>query len=539
MATNGASAAPTKVTILGKDSIVVDYGIWQNYIADDLVKNTPSSTYVLITDTNIGPTYIPTFEKAFSAAASASTNKPRLLTYTIPPGENSKSRNTKGVVEDWLLSQGCTRDTVIIALGGGVIGDMIGFVAATYMRGIKFVQVPTTLLAMVDSSIGGKTAIDTPAGKNLVGAFWQPERIYIDLQFLETLPKREVINGMAEVVKTAAIWDEKEFTTLEGNANIILAALDQRTENGRRNFDSIATILKRIVLGSVRVKAEVVSADEREGGLRNLLNFGHSIGHAFEAILTPQILHGEAVAIGMVKEAELARYLGVLDPSAVARLTKCIASYGLPTSLADKTVRRRTANKHCPVDELIKIMAVDKKNSGSIKKVVLLSGIGRTYEKKASTVADRDIKIALSPSISVHPSVPSDLNVTCTPPGSKSISNRVLVLAALGSGSCRISNLLHSDDTQVMLDAIAKLQGASFSWENDGKELVVTGNGGNLKATNDELYLGNAGTAARFLTSVTALAQPVEGVTSTVVTGNARMKAVSYTHLTLPTKRIV
>ena len=243
------------------------------------------------------------------------------------------------------------RDTVIIALGGGVIGDMIGYVAATYMRGIKFVNVPTTLLAMVDSSIGGKTAIDVPAGKNLVGAFWQPERIYIDLQFLESLPKREVINGMAEVVKTAAIWNEEEFTTLEGNADAILAAIDQKPVNGRRNFDNIATILKRIVLGSVRVKAEVVSADEREGGLRNLLNFGHSIGHAYEAILTPQILHGECVAIGMVKEAELARYLGVLDPSAVARLTKCIASYGLPTSLSDKTVRKRSANKHCPVDE--------------------------------------------------------------------------------------------------------------------------------------------------------------------------------------------
>ncbi len=449
---------------------------------------------------------------------------PRLLTYQIPPGETSKSRSTKAAVEDWLLSHGCVRDTVIIALGGGVIGDMIGYVAATYMRGIKFVNVPTTLLAMVDSSIGGKTAIDVPAGKNLIGAFWQPEKIYIDLQFLETLPKREVINGMAEVVKTAAIWNEDEFTALEGNADTILAAIDQKAVNGRKNFDSIAGILKRIVLGSVRVKAEVVSADEREGGLRNLLNFGHSIGHAFEAILTPQILHGECVAIGMVKEAELARYLGVLDPSAVARLTKCIASYGLPTSLADKTVRKRTANKHCTVDEIIKIMAVDKKNAGAIKKIVLLSGIGRTYEKKASSVADSDIRIALSPSISVHPGVPSGLNVTCTPPGSKSISNRVLVLAALGTGSCHITNLLHSDDTQVMLDALAKMQGASFSWENDGKELVVTGNGGNLKATKEELYLGNAGTAARFLTSVTALCQPVEGVKSTIVTGNARMK---------------
>ncbi|KAF2848332.1 Pentafunctional AroM protein [Plenodomus tracheiphilus IPT5] len=524
MATNGTPAEPTRVNILGKDSIVVDYGLWQSYIAQDLLTNIPSSTYVLITDTNIGPLYTPTFERAFAAAASSLASSPRLLTYQIPPGETSKSRSTKAAVEDWLLSQGCVRDTIIIALGGGVIGDMIGYVAATYMRGIKFVNVPTTLLAMVDSSIGGKTAIDVPAGKNLVGAFWQPERIYIDLQFLESLPKREVINGMAEVVKTAAIWNEEEFTTLEGNANTILAAIDQKPVNGRRNFDGIAGILKRIVLGSVRVKAEVVSADEREGGLRNLLNFGHSIGHAYEAILTPQILHGECVAIGMVKEAELARYLGVLDPSAVARLTKCIASYGLPTSLADKTVRRRSANKHCPVDELIKIMAVDKKNAGAVKKIVLLSGIGRTHEKKASSVADRDIKIALSPSISVRPGVPSDLNVTCTPPGSKSISNRVLVLAALGTGPCRITNLLHSDDTQVMLDALAKMQGASFAWEDDGKVLVVTGNGGNLRATSNELYLGNAGTAARFLTSVTALCQPVEGITSTIVTGNARMK---------------
>ncbi|KAH7130218.1 EPSP synthase-domain-containing protein [Dendryphion nanum] len=524
MAANGASAQPTKVPILGKETIVVDYGLWQSYIAQDLLSNIPSSTYVLITDTNIAPLYVPTFEKSFNREASNRSSPPRLLTYTIPPGENSKSRSTKGVVEDWLLSQGCTRDTVIIALGGGVIGDMIGFVAATYMRGIKFVQVPTTLLAMVDSSIGGKTAIDTPAGKNLVGAFWQPDRIYIDLQFLESLPKREIINGMAEVVKTAAIWNEDEFTALEGNAETILRAIDQKPVDGRRNLDSIAQILKRIVLGSVRVKAEVVSADEREGGLRNLLNFGHSIGHAMEAILTPQILHGECVAMGMVKEAELARYLGVLDPSAVARLSKCIASYGLPTSLSDKTVRKRSANKHCPVDELISIMAVDKKNAGKQKKIVLLSGIGRTYEKKASSVADRDIKIILSPSVLVHPGIPTESVVTCTPPGSKSISNRVLVLAALGSGSCRITNLLHSDDTQVMLDALAKMQGASFSWENDGKELVVTGNGGQLKATNDELYLGNAGTASRFLTSVAAIAATNGDITSTVLTGNARMK---------------
>ena len=157
------------------------------------------------------------------------------------------------------MKQGCTRDTVILALGGGVVGDMIGFVAATYMRGVRFVQIPTSLLAMVDSSIGGKTAIDVPMGKNLIGSFWQPERIYIDLAFRETLDKRQVCNGMAEVVKTAAIWDEKEFERLEEGADAIMAALEKPAGPGR--FEGIEEVFKRIVLGSARVKAEVVKTD--------------------------------------------------------------------------------------------------------------------------------------------------------------------------------------------------------------------------------------------------------------------------------------
>ncbi|KAK4987745.1 3-dehydroquinate dehydratase (3-dehydroquinase) [Elasticomyces elasticus] len=520
---NDTKNGPTKVPILGKDSIVVEYGLWRNYVAHDILHNIVSSTYVLITDTNIGSIYTPVFQEAFEREVAKTGTRARLLTYQVPPGESSKSRATKGAVEDWLLSQGCTRDTVIIALGGGVIGDMVGFVAATYMRGVRFVQVPTSLLAMVDSSIGGKTAIDTPSGKNLIGCFWQPERIYIDLQFLESLPKREVINGMAEVVKTAAIWDEEEFAVLEENAEIIMSTLEDKTRTGPGRFADIVDILKRIVLGSARIKAHVVSSDEREGGLRNLLNFGHSIGHAMEAILTPQILHGECVAIGMVKEAELARFLGVLSPSAVARLSKCISSYGLPISLEDKVVRKRSANKKCPVNDLISIMAVDKKNDGAKKKIVLLSAIGKTYEPKASTVADRDIRMVLSPSVLVHSGVPSTLNVSCKPPGSKSISNRVLLLAALGSGVCRISNLLHSDDTQVMLTAIKKLGGATYTWEDEGRVLVLNGNGGKLKASPEELYLGNAGTAARFLTTAATLATPTT-VNSTVLTGNARMQ---------------
>ena len=291
---------------------------------------------------------------------------------------------------------------------------------------------------------------------------------------------------------------------------------------GSRLFD-IKQILKNVVLGSVRVKADVVTQDEREGGLRNILNFGHSIGHAIEGILTPQVLHGESVAVGMVLEANLARHLGVLDGGAVARLTKCIASYELPTSLEDPTLRQRSAGRHCSVNQLMSIMSVDKKNEGKKKRITLLSGVGRTYEKKASVVADGDIRIVLSSGIRICPTVPKDPKVSCTPPGSKSISNRALVLAALSNGACRIRNLLHSDDTEVMMNALVKLQGASFTWEQSGRVLAVAGNGGQLHANKEALHLGNAGTAARFLTTVATLAKP-SSQSSSILTGNHRMQ---------------
>ncbi len=266
---------PTRIAILGKEDIVVDHGLWRRFVTHDLVDHVQSSTYVLITDTNLLPLYVPSFQASFSQAAQTCASPPRLLVFAVPPGEASKSRETKAEIEDWMLSQQCTRDTVVVALGGGVIGDMVGYVAATFMRGVRFVQVPTTLLAMVDSSIGGKTAIDTPMGKNLVGAFWQPRRVYIDLAFLDSLPEREFINGMAEVIKTAAIWDAAEFAALEAGADAILRAV--RAAPGADRLAPIRDVLKRIVVGSARVKAHVVSSDEREGGLRNLLNFGHSI----------------------------------------------------------------------------------------------------------------------------------------------------------------------------------------------------------------------------------------------------------------------
>jgi pentafunctional AROM polypeptide len=213
-----------KVSILAKDSIRCGFHLVP-YIARTVLDTLPASAYVLITDTNIARLHLDPFQKQFKEEVTRLGRQSRFLTHAIPPGETSKSRDGKAAIEDFLLLNKCTRDTVILALGGGVIGDLVGFVAATLcvffipflslcelsafgygsMRGVRFVQIPTTLLAMVDSSVGGKTAIDTPHGKNLIGAFWQPEYIFIDAAFLETLPAREFSNGMAEVVKVRSV----------------------------------------------------------------------------------------------------------------------------------------------------------------------------------------------------------------------------------------------------------------------------------------------------------------------------------------------
>ncbi|KAG6854002.1 hypothetical protein C0991_011659 [Blastosporella zonata] len=523
-----------KVSILGKESIHCGFHLIP-YIAQTVITSLASSTYVLVTDSNVANFHLKSFEQEFEASLEKlSTNsvKPRFLSHVISPGETSKSREGKANVEDFLLLNRCTRDTVILALGGGVIGDLIGFVAATFMRGVRFVQIPTTLLAMVDSSVGGKTAIDTPLGKNLIGAFWQPEYIFIDAAFLETLPSREFSNGMAEVVKTAAIWDEAEFGSLESNSADIFAAIQTPSANfaGRtKSTRSIAQdLLLSVIVGSISVKAHIVTIDERETGLRNLVNFGHTIGHAIEAVLTPTMLHGECVSVGMILEAEVSRQMGVLGQVGVGRLTRCLKAYNLPVSLSDPRIASLPAAKLLTVDRLLDIMKVDKKNSGAEKKVVILSRIGATYEQKATVVRDSVIAKTLSESAKVIPGVVKHDPVTMATPGSKSISNRALVLAALGNGTCRLKNLLHSDDTQVMMAALLELKGAAFEWEDEGETLVVKGGKGSLSVPSKgkELYLGNAGTAARFLTTVCTLVEssPTDDAPTTIITGNARMK---------------
>ncbi|KAG7089760.1 hypothetical protein E1B28_011414 [Marasmius oreades] len=528
------SAVPTdveKVSILGKNSIHCGFHLIP-YIVHTVLTELPSSTYVLITDSNIAKFHLSLFQDEFKAGLSEKLSPPRFFSHVIPPGELTKSREGKASIEDFLLSSKCTRDTVILALGGGVVGDLVGFVAATFMRGVRFCQIPTTLLAMVDSSVGGKTAIDTPHGKNLIGSFWQPEFIFIDAAFLETLPAREFSNGMAEVVKTAAIWNEAEFSSLESRSAEIFAAIQTPSVNNagriKKTRSEAQELLLSVIKGSIAVKSHIVTIDPHETGLRNLVNFGHSVGHAIEAVLTPTILHGECVSIGMILEAEISRHMGILNQVAVGRLTRCLQGYNLPVSLSDPRITNVPASKELTINRLLDVMRIDKKNNGAEKRIVILSRIGATHDKKATGVPDSIITNVLAEAVTVVPSIPSHDPVVMVTPGSKSISNRALVLAALAKGTCKLRNLLHSDDTQVMMAALNDLKGATFEWEDAGETLVVHGGGGSLSVPpkGKELYLGNAGTAARFLTTVCTLVQKSANDTAdrTLITGNARMK---------------
>jgi 3-dehydroquinate synthase len=238
----------------------------------------------------------------------------------LPDGEAFKTMASAERIFEELLKAGLDRKSALIAIGGGVIGDLAGFAASVYMRGIDFVQIPTTLLAQVDSSVGGKTGVNHPLGKNMIGTFWQPRLVWIDIDTLGTLPRREFIAGVAEIIKYGIIWDHELFAYLEKNAQHVLSLQSDA--------------LRHIISRSCEIKADVVARDEREGGLRAILNFGHTIGHALEtATGYTAFVHGEAVAIGMSVEAEIAQLLGLLSSDEVAGIRSLIRAYGLPTAV--------------------------------------------------------------------------------------------------------------------------------------------------------------------------------------------------------------
>lgn len=323
------------------------------YLGNDDLSSPPNvggfplgSAAVVVSDKNVFPLYGKKYLNYLNAFY------PRVLKIVLVPGEQFKHWETLNEIFSALLRNACDRDTVLFALGGGVIGDMTGFAAATYMRGVRFVQIPTTLLAQVDSSVGGKTGINHPLGKNMIGAFYQPQMVICDLNTLKTLPPRELSAGLAEVIKYGPIADMVFFEWLETNMDSLVAV----------DMEALAHVVQR----SCEIKARVVGLDERESGIRAILNFGHTFGHAIEAGLGFGVwLHGEAVGCGMVMAAHLSQRLGLVDMKFVQRLTTLISRAGLPIRAPALGVAR-----------YLELMRVDKKAKNGEIRFVLIDGPG-------------------------------------------------------------------------------------------------------------------------------------------------------------------
>ena len=314
----------------------------------------------IVTDSNVAPLY---GERARDSVVKAGFHAAMI---EVPAGEASKSLATYERVIDAMAEAGLTRQSPVFALGGGVVGDLAGFAAATYMRGVAVVQVPTSVVGQVDSALGGKTGLDHRRAKNLVGAFYQPRLVVADVATLKSLPDREFREGLAEVIKYGAIMDAPMFAALERRLPAILSR-------------DLAT-LEDMVDQSLRCKAAVVSRDEREGDLRKILNFGHTVGHAIEAASGyARYLHGEAVAIGMVAASELSRLHAGLPEADQQRLRRLIEGAGLPTAMPDR--RSMPAAEH---DRFTKALNLDKKRAGDAIDFVLLPELGRAIVRKLS-----------------------------------------------------------------------------------------------------------------------------------------------------------
>ncbi|MGW8419651.1 MULTISPECIES: 3-dehydroquinate synthase [Comamonas] len=320
---------------------------------------------LVVTNDVVAPLYLSALKQALSGQYA------QVHEVVLPDGEAHKDWQTLNLIFDALLQHGCDRKTVLFALGGGVVGDMTGFAAASYMRGVPFVQVPTTLLSQVDSSVGGKTAINHPLGKNMIGAFYQPQLVLCDLATLDTLPERELSAGLGEIIKYGPIADMQFFDWLEQNMGGLL----------RRDRDMLAHAVKR----SVEIKAWVVGQDEKEAGLRAILNFGHTFGHAIEAGMGyGNWLHGEGVAAGMVMAAELSQRLGLVEASFVSRLRKLIERAGLP-------VRAAVIDVQDNAGRYLELMRVDKKSEAGEIRFVLIDGPGKAVMRSAPDALVREV----------------------------------------------------------------------------------------------------------------------------------------------------
>jgi 3-dehydroquinate synthase len=314
----------------------------------------------------------PTVYRLYGDAVSGSIGKAgfELVEIILPDGEEYKNLASVEKIYEKMLGARLDRKSALVALGGGVIGDITGFAASTYMRGIDFIQLPTTLLAQVDSSVGGKTGVNHALGKNMIGTFWQPRLVWIDTDTLLSLPKRELLAGLAEVIKYGVIWDAELFEFIGAGRERILG-LDRAS-------------LVHLIARSCEIKADVVSRDEREAGLRAILNYGHTIGHAIETITGyKRFIHGEGVAIGMHIEARLSKMLGIIGEGEVERIRRLLESYGLPFNIPEGT----------DLDGLLSAMQLDKKTVSGELKFILPEKIGSVRINKG--VSQEEILRAL------------------------------------------------------------------------------------------------------------------------------------------------
>lgn len=321
-----------------------------NEMAEFIRKNHPGKKVAVIMGENTSRLHKPKLSKILGDLNP--------LFITVPSGESSKSRQMKEEIEDNLLDHKFGRDSLIIAIGGGVIGDLAGFVASTFNRGIPIIHVPTTLLAMADSSIGGKTAINTKHGKNLVGTTYQPNAVFADMDFLQTLSGDELKNGLAEVIKMSIIMDENLFELLEKNHKKILAG----------DKDTLQQIIKR----NIELKVQVVEKDAEEKGLRQILNFGHTFGHALEAFYNYRIRHGFGVVQGMLVESKISVIVNNLNKNEEERIRNMIKLFGFPA----------TINNNVNASKIIELMASDKKSRSNKPRFVLIDRIGKAKSEK-------------------------------------------------------------------------------------------------------------------------------------------------------------
>ncbi len=363
----------SKITVNVPVAPAISYivSIEPGQLDDDSIKWFPTNyrNIVIVTDNTVSRYY------GESLVRQLKKKEYTVLLLTFPAGEKSKNSKIKQKLEESILSHAYGRnDTLILALGGGVAGDLAGFIAATYMRGIPYIQIPTTLLAMVDSSVGGKVAVNTPQGKNLIGAFWQPIAVIADTNTLKTLDKKHIVAGLIEAMKMFSTNDANSFNFLIENLPKILDLDDK--------------LMSELIYRAIKIKAYVVNKDEKETGMRMVLNFGHTIAHALEKLTNYKMLHGYAVGYGILVEAKISQLMGILSEQDYALIQSSLASLGIYA----KALRKYN------IDKIIELTYTDKKTKAGLVRYVLLEKIGRvhtSYNNYVHPVSEPIVKEAI------------------------------------------------------------------------------------------------------------------------------------------------